>query len=720
MQGLEAGQKFERYRVLHFLGSGVSGESYEAEDTLLQRKVLLKLIHPWLPLPDAARRQFFREMQNNCFITHPQLAATFDYGEVDDQLYIVRRYVDAGSLLSNQGRSWFGPPLSLTTAITFTLQLAEALQQLHNYDVVHGSLTFSNILVLHGPSPHNAPFLLADVGIAQFVRLFGRPKMALLPITAAPEQSQKYVIPASDQYALAVLLYFWLAGRPPFLGSPEETLRLKLTETITPLTSLNSEITLEQEEILRKALKADPEERYPSILTFAEALQSSLVQENTATTSAIIAPPVRGTLTDNLPITPMDTAIIGEIDTQSFSQYEHNSALLSPFGENGHHEPPSSPGFESLLASLLQNTKGPSTPDTYGMLDTHPDIEKDLQTEPVIQRGLTSPSHEQGRSAFEADSWKEASAMPDMLTFEPIESEEAIHQLAPQGEAASDPLTENELTRKFNQIQQELQMLLMGLTQGSSKPAPEPDERPSWSTRYDEDVFLPVATTEPQQPQPGPRPQVIPDIPLPAPQPEPIPQPGPTPIPEPLPEIEPPSPPEPEPQPAPEILPQPAPDIAQPIPEPAPIPEPTPTPPNEPAKDLGLLEQAANHHHAAPSIYTVPRFIITSSYLEEPREVLLEQDIITIGRAGSSDILLDKDNLTSRHHALLKYDSNHYILFDQRSAKGVFVNDQKLTLGVGWRLTDGDCISIGAYTLNYYSKQSRNAHIQQNVDWKAS
>ncbi len=105
MQGLEAGQKFERYRVLRFLGNGVSGESYEAEDMLLQHKVLLKLIHPWLILSDSVRRQFFREMQYSSSITHPYLATILDYGEADSQLYIVRRFVDPGSLLSNDGRT---------------------------------------------------------------------------------------------------------------------------------------------------------------------------------------------------------------------------------------------------------------------------------------------------------------------------------------------------------------------------------------------------------------------------------------------------------------------------------------------------------------------------------------------------------------------------------------------------------------------------------------
>lgn len=99
--------------------------------------------------------------------------------------------------------------------------------------------------------------------------------------------------------------------------------------------------------------------------------------------------------------------------------------------------------------------------------------------------------------------------------------------------------------------------------------------------------------------------------------------------------------------------------------------------------------------------------VITSPYEEEPYEVILEPvEALTIGRAGSSDILLDQDNLTSRHHALLKYIEGQFVLFDQRSAKGVFVNGRKLISGVGCPLHNGDDISIGRYKLAFHHQPS--------------
>ena len=255
MPTLQEQQKFERYRIIRWLGNGVAGESYEAEDTVLQRKVVLKLIHPWSPLSDAARRQFFREMQDISLLNHPYIAQVLDYGEIDGHLYVVRRFVSSGSLLSTEGRLWYKPPFTNADAIQYTSQLAQALVHIHTQGFVHGALTFANVLVLrtapNEQEPDFAPFLLADCGLANYVRHFGQPRLSLLPVTAAPEQIGKRVTPASDQFALASLCYFWLTGRLPFLGSPDEIEQLKLKGTYPSISSLNSRVPLALDMVIR-------------------------------------------------------------------------------------------------------------------------------------------------------------------------------------------------------------------------------------------------------------------------------------------------------------------------------------------------------------------------------------------------------------------------------------------------------------------------------------
>ncbi|WP_052889887.1 protein kinase domain-containing protein [Thermogemmatispora carboxidivorans] len=279
MPALREGQRFERYRVIRLLGSGVAGESYEAEDTLLLRKVVLKLLHPWAPLSDAARRQFFREMQGISQLTHRYLAPVLDYGELHGNLYVARRLFSSGSLLNSDGRLWFSPPLELSAVVSYTQQLAQALQHVHHAGYLHGGLSLTNIMVLRGPNVEGAsdyaPFMLADVGLTHFVRRFGRLQRPILPVTAAPEQLGGRATQASDQFALAVIVYTWITGRPPYLGLPEEIAQAKLSESFPSLLSLNPQIPVEIEGVIRRALSVYPEDRYPSVLAFAEALQQA-------------------------------------------------------------------------------------------------------------------------------------------------------------------------------------------------------------------------------------------------------------------------------------------------------------------------------------------------------------------------------------------------------------------------------------------------------------
>ncbi|GHO50027.1 FHA domain-containing protein [Ktedonospora formicarum] len=156
-------------------------------------------------------------------------------------------------------------------------------------------------------------------------------------------------------------------------------------------------------------------------------------------------------------------------------------------------------------------------------------------------------------------------------------------------------------------------------------------------------------------------------------------------------------------QPMPGTLPRPEPDIVQPIPTTPFTPQPDIRPNEEPQQSLDTGHQTYEEHELA-------YLVITSPYQETPQQVLLETgSTLNIGRAGSSDILLEQDNLTSRHHALLKHENNQFYILDQRSAKGVFVNGRKLISGVGCALHDGDNINIGRYTLTFHYKPAKNA-----------
>ncbi len=517
MHILEAGQKFERYSILRQLGQGSAGISYEAQDSRLKNTVVLKLIHPWSELSHAARRQFFRDMQVLSVLIHPCLATVLNYGEAAGQLYVVRRYSNNGSLLGNEGRLRFNPPLDVKDAFTYTYQLSQALHLIHSYDYVHGALTFSNILIAEQPQAEaeSAPLLLSDAGLTQFVRRFGQSQQDRLPMTAAPEQFEGQTTPASDQYALAILLSVWLTGRPPFAGTPAEIERLKRSGAIP---ALQARLTVEQEDIIRRALSTKQEARYPSILTFAEALMNSL-----------------------------------------------------------------------------------------------PSAQSQFKDETVI-----------------------------------------------------------EVDRQQKEVEQKL-----------IQQTPEQ-----------------IARAEEQKQPAEPLPAIEPDILQP--------RPGPQPIPEPQPAPAEPTPPAPKPEVEPVIIPPPAPDIAQPIPEQTPFPpatEPTQPQPN-PEREAVQPTQEIARRYTEPLVQPIqtdvvptPYLIITSPFPREPRKIPIQKDEVTLGRAGASDILLDEDTLTSRHHAHIKRDGENYVIYDKRSTHGVIVNQQKLEESIGHSLQEGDTIQIGDYNL---------------------
>lgn len=682
MPTLQDGQQFERYRIQRFLGSSASGESYEAEDIMLLRKVTLKLIHPWTTLPDAARRQFFREMQGISILNHPYLAAVLDYGEINGRLYVARRYVTSSTLLGNAGRTWFGPPLKITDAIYYAHQLAQALQYMHNHGCLHGSMTFSNILVLRGPNLNNepdyAPFLLADVGLTNFVRRFGQPQNQLLPITAAPEQYGKRVLPASDQFSLAVLLYFWFTGQPPYLGTPEEIQQLKCSATITLPTSINSQVTSEQEAMLLRALSASPEDRYPSALAFADSLLATLTPEpQTFSANEALA---QANFTAHAE-EEQQTASEKEAVTETEPIFQTPSALLTEtaieHAAEAFSQIESTPIPESI--TRLEAIPAPEfgvIPETDPVLFSEPITELDelIQTEPVVEAEDTQFSSENS-AGLELANQAEASIPPE-------NSEEAT------------PVIQTELTTDAALAAEDQ------FAQSAPEPAPIPQPQP-------EPTPAPSPAPSPvPDPEPAPPPSPAPDIPQPTPEPD-VPQPMPNPIPTPQPDI-PQIPAEPAvPQPAPDPIPQPVPDVPQPLPEP---PVPQTTPQTLPQAEIASIGELADYSELLPQTQSeqaaaIPHLIIASPYTEQPLDIKLESDEVTLGRAGSSDILLDLDNLTSRHHALLRHEGNSYIIYDRRSANGVFVNGQKIDTQTGCELTDGDHISIGNYEIIFRLSQ---------------
>lgn len=651
MQELAEGQMFARYRIVRALGGSLISQSYAAEDFHLGCIVTLKVMHPWPALPNSARRQFFHEMQDISLIVHPQLTALLDYGDFEGRLYATRPYFASGSLLGDAGRAQFQAPMQPQVAIKQLVPLTQALHNLHTHGYIHGTLTFSNVLLNEEISSlaKATSLHVADAGFTYFAQHVGGLQPLLLPATAAPEQWHRHYSPACDQYALAILLYFWLAGRLPFVGRPQEVLRQKQFEIPPSLLPLNPHVTREQETILHRALDPHPERRYPTVLAFAQALEDTLA----------------------LPNEP------GHAEQGAASEKAKTQAAQSNREQQLEEVAPAAPEpseFERLLASLLT----PSLPATPA-----PETSSTRYTAPL----------EPTRQVETSDALSLLETLASSHTPAAMPSIEQQQQPEPQ------PRIEPDIAQPIPPTAPEpVQPPIEPPTE--PRPAePEPThpqpQEPSIPAEPHPTQPEPERPTEPVRPQPQPE-QPTPSEPVPThPQPQ---QPSlptePNEVPEPEePRTEPLAPKEPV------TLPQPEPDIAQPLPTPPLTPPPGTQPVNEPQPEI-QLEPLAELEAQEEVAVTHARFIITSPYNATPIEVELEPaETLTLGRAGSSDILLEQDNLTSRHHALLKFVKDQFVLFDQRSAKGVFINGRKLTSRIGYPLHHGDHIQIGRYSL---------------------
>lgn len=656
MQELAEGQMFARYRIVRTLGGSLISQSYAAEDTHLGCIVTLKVMHPWPALPNSARYQFFHEMQDISLIVHPQLTALLDYGDFEGRLYATRTYLPAGSLLGDAGRAQFQAPMQAQVAIKHLVSLAQALHNLHTHGYIHGALTFSNILLNEESSglAEAISLQVADAGFTYFTQHVGGLQPVLLPATAAPEQWHRHYSPACDQYALAILLYFWLAGRLPFIGRPQEVLRQKQFEIPPSLHHLNSSVSREQETILRRALDPQPERRFPTVLDFAQALEGTLFLSSEAAHAEQGASEMPET-------TVLSLDLLKEIFAASASEKAKAQAAQSHIEEQSEEDPSAAPApseFERLLASLLT----PSLPAT-----PRP------EAAPIIQTAPLEPIRQSEHS--------------DALSL--------LEMLASSNTQSSIPAIEQQQQQPEPQPRIE-----PDIVQPVPPAAPEPVEPPTEPRPNKPEPTRP----QPQEPSIPAEPQPIPPEPEKPTQPEqPTPnEPEPT-HPQPQEPSIPAKPKEPRTEPLtpkePATLPQPEPDIPQPLSTPPLTPPPDIQPVDEPQS--GALQELTSLLEAPEEVAIQhARFIITSPYNATPMQVELEPaETTTLGRAGSSDILLEHDNLTSRHHALLKFANDQFVLFDRRSAKGVFVNGRKLTSGIGYPLQHGDNIQIGRYSL---------------------
>jgi peptide/nickel transport system substrate-binding protein len=260
------GQQFGNYRLIALLGQGSYAEVYLAQHVRLDLQAAIKVLHGHLSSSEAER--FQQEAQTMERLTHPSIVRVFDFAVQDGIPYLIMEYAPNGSLRQRYPE---GSIVSLSQIIPSIKQVAAALQYAHEQKYIHRDVKPENMLL-----GRQQEVLLSDFGLAALARSTSSLNIQGTVGTIAyiaPEQIEGHPRAASDQYALAVVIYEWLCGVRPFDGSATEVVVKQLGAPPPPLREHVPTISAEVEQVVLRALAKDPKERFASVAAFAAELE---------------------------------------------------------------------------------------------------------------------------------------------------------------------------------------------------------------------------------------------------------------------------------------------------------------------------------------------------------------------------------------------------------------------------------------------------------------
>jgi WD40 repeat protein len=269
----EEGQRPARigdHTILHKLGAGGMGLVYLAEQTNPPRKVALKL----LASPDRheTAQRFRIEAEAIACLQHPHIVEIFEVGEHEGRPFLVLEYLEGGSLSERLAHQTMGP----AEAAGLIQTLARAIHFAHCQGFIHRDLKPGNVLFSRDGVAKIADFGLA-LAVTRPADLTHSRQVLGTPAYMAPEQAlgnRVRVGPATDVYALGVILYECLTGRRPFPGeSPLEVMHAVVHSDPVSPKSLRPGLPRDLEAICLKCLCKTPEQRYPSAWELAEDLE---------------------------------------------------------------------------------------------------------------------------------------------------------------------------------------------------------------------------------------------------------------------------------------------------------------------------------------------------------------------------------------------------------------------------------------------------------------
>ncbi len=362
MTPLAPGTTLSHYRIIEQIGQGGQATAYKAEDTRLNRLVVVKTLLPELAASESARQRFEREARLASALDHPNICAIYDVGESNGFCYIVMPFIEGRTLKQIISRQ----PLEILSALSIAIQVADAIAAAHARGIVHRDIKPTNIMV-----SDQGQVKVLDFGLAKMIgtdEKEGNDDEKTMTEIGVPYGTMGYGSPEqaagesvdhrTDVFSLGVVLYEMATGQQPFEGRNRvETLHAVINNKPEPIGNLNPSLPLKLQAILDRALAKRPKDRFTTMAQIRDELKN-LMRELSLETGIV---PTEASTTLIAPQRARNswrfTGALGRVSNRVLGRLR-NSQAPNKASTTDHRSTPSQPGQTSSAGS---STSRPSS-----------------------------------------------------------------------------------------------------------------------------------------------------------------------------------------------------------------------------------------------------------------------------------------------------------------------------------------------------------------------
>ena len=259
------GEQLGNYQLIKLVGEDGFAENYLGEHYKSRALAVIKVLNT--QLADGEAERFLSEASPLVNLVHPHILRVLEFGVEKGTPFLVVEYAPHGNLRQRHSK---GTRLPLSTIIDYARQAADGLKYAHERNLVHRDVKPENMQL-----GRHDEVLLSDFSTDLVARMSsneGSQEVAGTILYMAPEQIEGKPVPASDQYALGIVVYEWLSGNCPFAGSFNEIAIQHLMKPPPSLREAFPTISSELEQVVMTALAKDPRERFGTVGALANAL----------------------------------------------------------------------------------------------------------------------------------------------------------------------------------------------------------------------------------------------------------------------------------------------------------------------------------------------------------------------------------------------------------------------------------------------------------------